>query len=109
MELEYWTGLDGTYLGAFTADSPNLPIHSIQVPNPPPAGIGDPLQGQFRWDGEKWIIPSGGGQDDVQSGRYFVPIGAIYTVTEFFQSIVLGKVLDIEGCLIVDGQLFLED
>ena len=108
MGLTYWTALDGTYLGGFTEDNPDLPIHTIQVPFPPPAGIGDALQGDFRWDGEKWIIPTTGSEDDVQSGRYFVPEGEQYFVNEFFQSISKGS-LDLEGDVIIDGQLFLED
>lgn len=60
MELTYWAALDGSYLGGFTEENPQLPIHSIQVSFPPPIGIGNALQGDFRWDGEKWIIPIGG-------------------------------------------------
>lgn len=104
----YWTALDGSYLGGFTEDNPGLPIHAIQVPAPPPDGVGKAKQGNFRWDGEKWIIPTVGAVNDVQSGRYFVPEGEQYFVNEFFQSITKGF-LDLEGDVIVDGQLFVED
>ena len=48
-----------------------------------------------------------GSGEDVQSGRYFVPSGLQYIIALYFQSIVKGG-LDLEGDLIVDGQLFME-
>ena len=54
-------------------------------------------------------LPGGGGSgDDDNSGRYFVPVAVTYTVEENFQSI--NKIgLDLDGTLIVDGQLFMEN
>lgn len=117
----YWAALDGSFLGGFTENNPDLPIHSIQVPIPPPIGIGDALQGDFRWDGEKWTIPIGGAdlfrdyaeelvQFDTNSttyidvlthvynvpftGQYMITVGHIWNSTSPNQSIGFQLLLD---------------
>ena len=47
------------------------------------------------------------GGDDHHSGYYYIPLSSIVTISENKQSITYG-ILDIDGSLVIDGQLITE-
>ena len=100
MGIMYYSDLAGNYIGAFNSDNPNIPNDGIEIPIPPDA------LNQI-WNGDTWITVTSGASSDVHSGKNIVNLGEQYIILEGFQSIVK-DILELNGDLIVDGQLFME-
>ena len=99
MGIKYYTNLERHYIGAFTENNPNLPMHAIEVTNPPPDNL------LMLWDGDTWVEPIL--LLTTHAGRYFVAAAQTYVIPKNLLSICKAR-LDLEGDLQIDGQLFME-
>lgn len=68
IETEYWVTRSGEFIGGFTKENPELPIHSIQVPFQPPSL-------DFFWDSKNYIPgPTSASRDVKEAFETLAPL-----------------------------------